>query len=384
MEKNCNAPYGENGENGISVQTFLQWEAASRNVMVIKRCYIDVAGGDLIAGILLSQILFYYLPTKQGESRKVTILHDGIYWLAKRREDWWKECRITAKQFDRASAVLESLGILRTKLYRFNGSPTVHLTPDFPRLLALLQPILPKEENPISPLVEQHELNERKMDIPERGKSNLLKGENPSSRKGKILNKANSITKDKTPSVSLRETSSPIPILVPVALSLQSNGTNLSTDMIEHMPVTITPTWLAQAYNTEKPDALAVVRLPLSPALHKKATQYCKDFPDPAYWHQVFKEAHTAPLLLGLRPSPGHEHFKASFAWFLQKGKNDGIENCVKVFEGKYRDTIVTDDMRLSAKGMKTLQATKRILEEEAQYARDDDRRHAEILRVPQ
>ena len=336
--RNCNASYGE---NGISVETFLQWEAASRDVMVVKRCYIDVAGGDLIAGVLLSQILFYYLPTKQGESRKVTLLHDGIYWLAKRREDWWKECRITAKQFDRASAVLENLGILRIKLYRFNGSPTVHLTPDFRRLLALLQPILPKEENPISPLIEQYELNERKMDIPERGRSNLLKGEDPSSRKGNILNKANSITnniteEEKTSSGSLRETSPPV--LVPTVLSLQSNETAPSTDVLEHAPAMITATWLAQTYNAEKPDTIAAVRLPLSPALHKKAAQCCKDFPDPAYWHQVFKEVHTAPLLLGLRPSPGHEHFKASFAWFLQKGKNDGIENCVKVFEGRYRD----------------------------------------------
>ena len=184
---------GQQQENGISAEAFLQWEAASRDVMVVKRCYIDVAGGDLIAGILLSQVLFYYLPTHTGEQRKVTILHDGIYWLAKRREDWWEECRISAKQFDRASSALESLGILRTKLYRFNGSPTLHLAPDFPCLLRLLQSIFPKGENSISPLIGQSKPSEEKMDFTERVKSKCTKGKDGNVRKGKILNIANNI-----------------------------------------------------------------------------------------------------------------------------------------------------------------------------------------------
>ncbi len=34
--------------------SFLAWESRSRDTIEVKRCYVDVAGGDLIAGILLT------------------------------------------------------------------------------------------------------------------------------------------------------------------------------------------------------------------------------------------------------------------------------------------------------------------------------------------
>jgi hypothetical protein len=36
---------------------FLGWEAFCRDSIDVKRTYIDAAGGDLVAGILLSQII---------------------------------------------------------------------------------------------------------------------------------------------------------------------------------------------------------------------------------------------------------------------------------------------------------------------------------------
>jgi hypothetical protein len=44
---------------------FILWEAASRDTIDVKRCYIDVVK-DLIAGILLSQIIYRFLPEKNG------------------------------------------------------------------------------------------------------------------------------------------------------------------------------------------------------------------------------------------------------------------------------------------------------------------------------
>jgi hypothetical protein len=75
----------------------------------------------------------------------------------------------------------------------------------------------------------------------------------------------------------------------------------------------------------------------LSPARRTKATRYLHLFPDPAFWHAVMHEISASSFLLGLKPSNGHEAFKADFDWLLTKGK-DGTENCVKVAEGKYRD----------------------------------------------
>jgi len=39
-------------------EQFLLWERASRDTLEVKRLYIDMAG-DLVAGIVLSQIVFY-------------------------------------------------------------------------------------------------------------------------------------------------------------------------------------------------------------------------------------------------------------------------------------------------------------------------------------
>jgi hypothetical protein len=105
--------------------TALQQEYVG-NVIALNRTYIDMAGGDLASGILLSQLVYWHTPNPQGHSR-LRIKKDGHWWLAKKRLDWWHECRLTPKQFDRASQFLERLGIIVIRNYRFDGSPMKHL-----------------------------------------------------------------------------------------------------------------------------------------------------------------------------------------------------------------------------------------------------------------
>ncbi len=92
-----------------------------------EKMYVDIANGDLIAGILLSQILYWYSPSKDGNATKLRVVKDGELWLAKGRDDWWEECRITPYQFDRAVKTLCDLGIIEKKVFKFNGNPTIHL-----------------------------------------------------------------------------------------------------------------------------------------------------------------------------------------------------------------------------------------------------------------
>jgi hypothetical protein len=70
----------------------------------------------------------------------------------------------------------------------------------------------------------------------------------------------------------------------------------------------------------------------------KKAGQVLALFPDAGFWHQVMAEYQVSTFLQGRRPSAGHEWFRADFDWLISRGK-DGLENCLKVCEGKYRDT---------------------------------------------
>ena len=68
----------------------------------------------------------------------MTVQRDGYWWLAKGREDWWQECRLTPKQFDRAIRHLEAQQLVCTKVYKWQGQNTKHLRVNWPGLLQAL------------------------------------------------------------------------------------------------------------------------------------------------------------------------------------------------------------------------------------------------------
>jgi len=147
----------------VNVEEFYEWERASRDVIDVKRCYVDIAG-DLASGILLSQIIYWFLPDREGKL-KLRIQREGEFWLAKSRTDWWDECRITKKQFDRAITVLRDKGLVTTKRFRFRGSPTVHIRLNVSVVVQGVNCILTKGENPNRPNSEM-QFDERVNSLP--------------------------------------------------------------------------------------------------------------------------------------------------------------------------------------------------------------------------
>ena len=168
---------------------FILQEKASRDTIDVKRAYIMMAG-DIAAGVLLSQIIYWHLPDKGGNPTKLTVKQasfkiteqslenlksEGVpddvlerleniknqefigeakfarilketignettvrslkhavkpnnyLWLAKKREDWWDEVCMLPKQFDRAIKELENRQLVKTELLRFDGSPVKHI-----------------------------------------------------------------------------------------------------------------------------------------------------------------------------------------------------------------------------------------------------------------
>lgn len=91
--------------------------------------YIDIAG-DLIAGTLLSQIM-YWFSESANKGIRTGIYKDGYYWIARRREDWMEEIRITKKQYDCAIKKLAAEGkaLVEVRKYQFNGIPMTHIRP---------------------------------------------------------------------------------------------------------------------------------------------------------------------------------------------------------------------------------------------------------------
>ncbi len=107
----------------MDFNNFKQWEKASRETIDFKTIYVDIANGDIISGLLLSQIVFWFLPDKNGRS-KLRAYKDGKYWLAKQRTDWYGEIRVSPKQYDRAIKILEDLGLVVVDNSLFDGKKT--------------------------------------------------------------------------------------------------------------------------------------------------------------------------------------------------------------------------------------------------------------------
>jgi hypothetical protein len=159
-------------------EKLVRGEAAAKNEKnTIYHCDVDIAG-DLIAGTLLSQIVYYYGLPERGQTQKLRIFKDGYYWMAKGREDWKDEIRVTPKQFDRASSILERKGLIHIEKFKFNGSPTLHLRLDFE---TYNRELTKWKETYVG---ENGALPNRKMDLPQTVNSILPKGENPTSPNG--------------------------------------------------------------------------------------------------------------------------------------------------------------------------------------------------------
>ena len=154
----------------MTPEEFLKWEYYSQDTIDVKRIYIDMAG-DIVSGVLLSQLIYWHLPSKKGET-KMGVEHEGHLWVRKKREEWWEECRITPKQFDRSSRQLQELGFAEIKKFVHEGRETVHI-----RLLL---------ENVIEAIKEKIN-SPTKLKKKNRGKRSSPKGETSVDQRGNVV-----------------------------------------------------------------------------------------------------------------------------------------------------------------------------------------------------
>lgn len=140
--------------NFENFKKFEQWERASRDTIDFKKVYVDIAG-DVIAGLLLSQLVYWSLPTKKGDA-KLRVRRGGKSWLAKARHEWWQEARLSPKQVDRARQKLEHRELIETTHFRFNGLKTMHWRIVEDKFLAKLrEAVNSPPENPWEPVLPE-------------------------------------------------------------------------------------------------------------------------------------------------------------------------------------------------------------------------------------
>lgn len=116
----------------------LYWDLESTFThCLVKVPYVELTG-DLASGVLLSQLAYWFRPTKAGHSRLRVVGKDGRLVLAKQRDDWYSECGITLKQYRRAIKRLEELSLVKVTVEGFAGSRTTHIWLDVPLLEQLM------------------------------------------------------------------------------------------------------------------------------------------------------------------------------------------------------------------------------------------------------
>lgn len=118
---------------------FFAWERSSRQTIDFKMTYVDVVG-DLMAGLLLSQIVYWFTPDRQGRS-KIRIQREGRRWMAKKHSEWYEEIRMTEDQVRRALGMLKKAGLVEVKRFKFAGAPTTHISLNTKELIKAINEI---------------------------------------------------------------------------------------------------------------------------------------------------------------------------------------------------------------------------------------------------
>jgi hypothetical protein len=145
---------------------FLLWEATTRDTIDFKKIYVDMTH-DIVAGLMLSEIVYWHLPSKRGEN-KLRVQKQGEWWIAVSRAEWWDRIRLSPRQADTAIKKLIDCNLIEKRLFKFDGQPTVHVRLLWDNFLTLFKQL---SENPIlqngeSGLTKTDNLDSQKTTIP--------------------------------------------------------------------------------------------------------------------------------------------------------------------------------------------------------------------------
>ena len=119
----------------MTASEFIKNEADSSDMILFQAKYADIVD-DLIGGLMLSQIVYWFLPDKKGKS-KLRVRKQGRLWLAKTRESWGA-FHINPQQVSKRMKKLVSMGLIEIEKFKFDGAPTTHIFLNFNVLTELI------------------------------------------------------------------------------------------------------------------------------------------------------------------------------------------------------------------------------------------------------
>lgn len=113
----------------------------------IELWVLDILDDDYPAALLLSQLLWWHQPAKDGAPR-ARYERDGQLWLLRSDDEWHGECRLTVRQVRRIRTMLTKAGLVEGRRFKRNGAPVSAWRPLLDAIQAARQSICPDSEDP--------------------------------------------------------------------------------------------------------------------------------------------------------------------------------------------------------------------------------------------
>lgn len=115
-------------------EEFVKWELGA-SAVDFKVEYVDIAG-DLIAGLMLSQIVWSYLPS----TKRPLVSKKGHDWLVKGESEWYDECRLSKKRVRRGLERLKKRRLIEVeKMPHYRRKNISHIRLNVERFCELWQ-----------------------------------------------------------------------------------------------------------------------------------------------------------------------------------------------------------------------------------------------------
>lgn len=141
----------------LTFSEFLTWERTTNDTIDFKKIYADMAE-DTLAGLVLSQLVYWHMPSKQGTS-KMRVNKQGKQWVAVRRYEWWESTRLEPRQVDRVLKILLGKGLIEKATWLFDGLRTLHIRIVEKKFMELWQELTANP--PVNPFIEKEKPSEK-------------------------------------------------------------------------------------------------------------------------------------------------------------------------------------------------------------------------------
>ncbi len=95
-------------------------------IVVLQSKYVKLLGGYYPAAVMLCHLLYWYMPDKNGKT-KLRVRKGNKLFISKSWRGWQTETGLSRSQTRTSLDKLQRFGLIEVELYKFAGTPTIHV-----------------------------------------------------------------------------------------------------------------------------------------------------------------------------------------------------------------------------------------------------------------